>query len=390
MKSGSRIALAVVASLVVAGGAWFALGRPGPDSLLTAIGLQDGAAAKDEAKPQLVVRVSHASREDVPVTFEYTGTIVSPKDAELQARVTGVVTERPFEPGTAVKAGALLFQIDKRPFEIALQSDQAKKTQAEASLGFAKSQVVRAGTLIKKGFETAQRTQQLKSEEITATANVQQAEASIAHDQLNIDYSTIRAPFDGRVSLSLINVGDTVIADQTKLASVVEVDPIDLQVALSADDAEAVREAMASGKANVTLLDSDGKPVRDAKIYKLDNHFDPRTARRLVRALVHNADGRYLPGQFVRARVETGTKERILAPTLALSTQLDQQIVYAVSQDGKVHVLPVETGDTFGSRTAITKGLKVGTVVAVDHLQKLHEGMKVETKPQEDQDASRE
>ena len=246
----------------------------------------------------------------------------------------------------------------------------------------------RASTLIKKGFETAQRTQQLKSQETGASSTLQQAEASIAREKLNIEYSTIRAPFDGRVSLSMINVGDTVILDQTKLASVVQVDPIDLQVALSADDAEAVREAMADGKAKVSLLDADGKPEREATIYKLDNHFDPRTARRLVRALVHNKDGRYLPGQFVRARIETGTKERILAPTLALSTQLDQQIIYAV-KDGTVHVLPVETGDAEGTRTIIAKGLEAGATVAVDHLQRLHQGMAVETKPQDAQAASR-
>lgn len=247
----------------------------------------------------------------------------------------------------------------------------------------------RANTLIKKGFETAQRTQQLKSQRVGATATLNQDTASIAREKLSIEYSTIKAPFDGRVSLSLINVGDTVIKDQTKLASVAQIDPIDLQLALSADDAEAVRKAMADGKAKVSLLDADGKPEREATIYKLDNHFDPRTARRLVRALVHNKDGRYLPGQFVRARVETGTEVRILVPTLALSTQLDQQIVYQIDEDGTVRVRSVETGGAFETRTAIVKGLEAGTMVAVDHLQRLHQGMKVEVNPQKNRTALR-
>ncbi len=385
------VALFAVALFALTAGAWIAMGRPSPGDLIADLPFGGTENGKDDGpkKPPLKVSVAEAKLEEVPITFEYTGTIVSPKDAELQARVTGVVTDRPFEPGSMVTKDQLLFQIDKRPFEISLKSDEAKKSQAEASLGFAKSQVSRASTLIKKGFETAQRTQQLKSQEAGASSALQQAEAGIEREKLNIEYSTIRAPFDGRVSLSMINVGDTVIMDQTKLASVVQVDPIDLQVALSADDAEAVREAMSAGKAKVSLLDADGKPEREAKIYKLDNRFDPRTARRLVRALVHNEDGRYLPGQFVRARVETGTRTRILVSTLALSTQLDQQIVYAVDKDGTVRVLPVETGDVYGTRTAITKGLKADTMVAVDHLQRLHEGMKVEVKPQEAQDASR-
>lgn len=389
MRFRYRVALVSIAVFAAAAGGWIVMGRPGPGELVTKLPFGGGADEAAEPKaPTLTVRVAKVIRKAVPISFEYTGTIVSPKDAELQARITGVVTERPFEPGSMVAKDQLLFQIDKRPFEISLESDKAKKSQAEASLGFAKSQVSRASTLIKKGYETAQRTQQLKSQEIGATSALQQDEAAIARDKLDIDYSAIRAPFDGRVSLSTINIGDTVIKDQTKLVSVVQIDPIDLQVALSAEDAEAVRAAMADGKAKVSLLDSDGKPEREATIYKLDNRFDPRTARRLVRALVHNKDGRYLPGQFVRARVETGTKERILVPTLALSTQLDQQIVYAVDGDGTVRVKPVEIGDAYGTRTAVTKGLDAGTAVAVDHLQRLHEGMKVDLQAQDDQDAS--
>ena len=90
----------------------------------------------------------------------------------------------------------------------------------------------------------------------------------------------------------------------------------------------------------------------------------------------------------MRTRITTGTEGRVLVPTLALSTQLDQQIIYTVDKDGVVRVKPVEIGDAFGDRTAITKGLEAGVEVAVDHLQRLHEGLKVDTKPQAEQAAS--
>lgn len=382
------VVLVGIVIVAAAAGTWLALGRPTPDAMLANLPFGgEREAAKPE--PKQTVTTVPSTREAVPVAFEYTGTIISQKDAELQARVTGVVTERPFEPGGAVSKDALLFQIDKRPFEIALKSAQAQKSQAQAQLTFAKAQVGRATTLTKRGYETEQRAQQLVSQEATANASLEQAEAAIAREQLNIDYSTIRAPFDGRVSLSLINVGDTVIADQTNLASVVQIDPIDVQVALSAQDAEAVRKSMTKGEARVLLLDDNGKVVRDATIYQLDNRFDPRTARRLVRAKINNNDGAYLPGQFVRTRIETGTEQRILVPTVALATQLDQQIVYAVDPKGIVRVLPVETGDAFGDKTAITKGLEPGTAVAVDHLQRLHQGLKVDPKGTDDRSASR-
>ena len=372
------IALFVVVLVVAGAGGWLALGRPGPDALMASLPI--GGETQTAPEPKLVVEVAETTREDVPITFDYTGTIISQKDAELQARVTGVVTDRPFEPGSAVSKDQLLFQIDTRPFEIALKSAEAQKSQAEANLTFAKSQVGRASVLTKRGYETEQRSEQLVSQEATASSSLQQAEAAIAREKLNIDYSTIRAPFDGRVSLSLINVGDTVILDQTNLASVVQIDPIDVQVALSAADAEAVHAALEKKDAKVSLLDEAGKPERDARIYQLDNRFDPRTARRLVRALLPNKDGHYLPGQFVRTRLTVGTASRILAPTLALSTQLDQQIIYAVDKDGTVRVVPVETGDAYGASTVITQGLDAGMTVAVDHLQRLHKGMKVEIK----------
>lgn len=377
--------MALLAGASVLAGGWLLLDRPMPGAVLAA--LHGGAGAERPAKREPTVTVAEAVAREVPVAFDYTGTIVSPKDAELQARVTGVVTARPFEPGSAVAAGDLLFQIDKRPFEIALKVAEAQKTQAEASLSFARAEVERARTLNKKGYETTQRTQQLLSQQTTAESSLQQAEAAIARETLNIEYSTLRAPFAGRVSLSLVNIGDTVIADKTELASVVQVDPVDLQVALSASDADAVRRAMAAGSATIGIIGDGGEPERSATIYQLDNRFDPRTARRLVRALVHNADERYLPGQFVRARVETGSVRRVLVPTVALATQLDQQIVYAVHDDGTVATVPVETGTAYGALTAITRGVEPGLRVAVDQLQRLRAGEHVVARSAPDRSA---
>ena len=120
------VVLVTVALFVAAAGGWIAMGRPGPSGLIAGLPFGGQADKGDGAKqPVLTVSVAEATREAVPVTFDYTGTIISPKDAELQARVTGVVTERPFEPGSAVAKDQLLFQIDKRPFEIALESAEA-------------------------------------------------------------------------------------------------------------------------------------------------------------------------------------------------------------------------------------------------------------------------
>ena len=373
MRAGARNGLIGLAALMAAGGGWIAAGKPVPGFLAAHPGRQE--AAKPERL--LAVAVAEARTEQVPVAFTYTGTVISQKDALLQARVTGVVTERPFEPGSHVRKGDVLFRIDKRPFEVALETAKAQQEQAKAQLEFAQAEVARTSELASKGYASEQRAQQQESQRASAAARLQEAEAAIARQELNIAYAVVTAPFDGRASLSNVNIGDLVTENQTELVSVVQTDPIDLQMALSAEDSEAIRVALKDGAVTVTLLDERNNPVREAAIYQLDNRFDPRTARRLVRARVENADERFLPGQFMRARVQVGTQERLLVPTVALSSQLAQRLVYVVEEGGRVRQRPVETGPDYGERTAILRGLKAGERVVTDHIQRMHDGIMV-------------
>lgn len=375
----TAVKVGVGAGLIVLAGAggWYAAGRPTPERMVAALPFTGGDTAIEPAEPPLDVRVITVRKVKVPIAFTYTGTIISQQDATLQARVTGNVTERPFEPGGHVKKGQVLFHIDPRPFEVALQTAKSQQAQAQAQLTFAQAEVDRTETLADKGYATEQRFQQLQANRTSAVAQVQGAEAAIARQNLNLDYAVVNAPFDGRASLSTINPGDLVIENQTQLVSVVQLDPIDIQMALSSEDSEAVRAAMRDGGVTVSVLGEDGKPVREAKIYQLDNRFDPRTARRLVRALMPNDDERFLPGQFVRASIRTGTKERLLVPTAALDSQLAQQIVYTVDAGGKIQQKPVTTGDTYGENTAILDGLADGDQVVVDHLQEMRQNLKV-------------
>ena len=366
-----------VGALGIGVGGWWANGHPIPNFLAHHFHLARKAGEKPKAEPKLEVKVFEASKQQVPVVFEYTGTIISPNDAALQARVTGQVAERSFEPGGHVKKDQVLFRIDPRPFEVALQSAEAQRDQAQANLQFAQAEVERTEQLADKGYATQQRAQQNTSNQATAVARLQEAEAAIAREKLNLTYAVVRAPFDGRSSLSMVNLGDLVIENQTNLVSVVQVDPIDIQMALSSEDSEAVREALARGSVKVQLLDVRRNPEREATIYRLDNRFDPRTGRRLIQASLDNKDERYLPGRFVRARIEVGRQERLLVPTIALSAQLDQQVVWTVDEHGKVQMSPVEIGDVYGENTAVVKGLNPGQLVVVDHLQSMRQNLKV-------------
>lgn len=367
-------------ALALAGGGWVVAGKPSPSAMMAMLPGLGPTQDKKPAEPPITVTVVQARTEAVPISFTYTGTIISQQDAALQARVTGEVTDRPFEPGSHVKKGQLLFRIDKRPFEVALAQAKAQEGQAKAQLQFAQAEVARTDTLADKGYASEQRLQQLQSNAASAAAQVQGAEAAIARQSLNLDYAEVNAPFDGRASLSIINPGDLVIENQTQLVTVVQVDPIDVQMALSSEDSEALREALQKGEVTVEVLDDAGKPIRTAKIYQLDNRFDPRTARRLVRALMQNEDERFLPGQFVRARVTLGREDKLLVPTIALSARLAQQIVYAVDDQGIVRQKPVTTGDSYGDNTSILAGLKPGERIVTDHLEDMRQDIKVEVR----------
>ena len=252
MRAGFRYGLVGLAAFAAGAGLWWGIGHPLPPG---AAGALPGPVARFLAPqapltprapeaPAFDVAVARAATETVPVAFSYTGTVISPKDAALQPRVTGVVTERPFEPGGHVRKGQILFRIDPRPFEVALRTAEAQREQAAAQLAFADAEVERTQPLADKGYASEQRFQQLESNRQVARSRVQEAEAAIARQRLNLDYAVIRAPFDGRSGLSDVNVGDSVNENATQLVSVVQVDPIEVQVALSAEDSEAVRAAL--------------------------------------------------------------------------------------------------------------------------------------------------
>lgn len=382
MRFRFRYGLAALSIAALGAGVWHFAVEPLPGLAALSGGGETARRAVAAAEPELEVTVVPARLATVPRAFEYTGVIVSPKDATLRARVTGTVMERPFEPGAHVEQGAVLFRIDPRPFEVALEVAKAQREQAKAQLAFAEIEVGRYSQLEDEGFASQQRLQQLQSNRSVAAGRLRETEAEVARQELNLRYSVVRAPFAGRASLSDINIGDLVTENVTDLVSVVQTEPIDVQVALSAADSAALQRAMERGDPFITVVEDDAHPERRARIYKLDNRFDRNTARRLVRAWIDNRDERFLPGEFVRTRVHVGEDERVLVPTVALSSLLEQRVVYAIAEDGKVRLAPVETGGTYGQMTAIRQGLDAGTLVATDHLQSLTQNQRVRVRRQ--------
>lgn len=340
--------------------------------------VSESANGAPDVGPAVPVHVTTTATTMVPIAFTYTAVAKSPEIVQLQARVTGQILRRPFQPGSAVNKGDLLFQIDERPFAAALAQDTAQRAEASADQTYYAAEVGRYTQLHSSGFASTERMQQATRNRDTAGARINAAEARMMVDELNIEFATVRAPFSGHAGITDVNVGDVVTANQSMLVGLASLDPIDVQVAVSTKDLHAMRDAIVSGRhPQFQLLGLDGKPNgRVAEIREYDDSANPRTARLLVRARMDNPKRDIAPGDFLRVRIQVGEQQRLLVPTAALSSDLDQQIVFQIS-DGTAHALPVETGDSFGSRTAILSGLVSGATIATDDIQRLHDGQQV-------------
>ncbi len=306
MRTRLRYGLAGLALILVGIGAWAAMGHPLPAAVLKALPAlsQDasqqpplGGRSRPErpGEPEFAVGVVEAKMATVPISFDYTGVIVSPQDAGAAATRDGRHHRAALRARWYGQEGPGAVP-DRPP---ALRGGTEKTPRPRASgprprWEFAEAEVQRTDTLADKGYATQQRLQQLESNGPRPRARFRRPRPRLparSSTRLRRD----QGAFDGRASLSGINIGDLVTANATNLVSVVQIDPIDVQVALSTDDSKAVRAAMQGGGAALTVLGDDDEPGREAKVYKLDNRFDPATARRLIGAKLANADGLYLP-----------------------------------------------------------------------------------------------
>ncbi|MBW4025237.1 MAG: efflux RND transporter periplasmic adaptor subunit [Proteobacteria bacterium] len=336
-----------------------------------------GHSQQAAAKP-LQVKATQVREASLPVESSYTGVVISPRDTEIKARVSGYVMSRPFLPGSMVKANDVLFTIDPRPYEVQLAQDVGKRKQAQSLITYYSDEVARYKPLERRGYATQERLELARKNLGQAEGQLSVAEAQIAQQELNLAYATVRAPYSGRTGVTDVNVGDLVSADQTNLVRLTQVNPILIQVALSESDVRAVQAVLKrNAPATLEIVHRDGTRERhEARIVMVDNQFNSSTARLRVRAVIDNADDSLIPGAFLNVRLELGHEQKLVVPTRALTAQLDQHLVYLLN-DGKAHVRQVQTGRQYHDDTVINKGVKAGDVIAINHLQNLNDGTAV-------------
>jgi multidrug efflux system membrane fusion protein len=363
-----------------------ALGVAGAATILAEIGwwkpfsTQSAARGGGVAVP---VTTDKARRTDVPIFLTGLGTVQAFNSVLIKSRVDGQIVKVGYEEGHDVHAGDVLIEIDRAPFEAVLAQVEANKLKDQAQLDNVRLDLARYTNLAKTSAVTAQQLD-------TTRALVAQTEASIKADQALIDtaqvqlnYSTIRSPIDGRAGTRLVDAGNIVRAtDSTGIVSINQIHPIFVSFALPSDSLPQLRAAK-DGEVMVTALDRDAEVLATGVLAVIDNQINPATGTINYKAKFDNADDALWPGQFVKLRIQLATRRNVIAvPVTAVQQGPDGPYAFVVGDDRIVQKQPLKVGVLNKTTAIIDGGLQPGEQIVTDGHYRIQAGSKVDVTAQ--------
>ena len=364
-------------------------------ALLVALGLGltgcSRAAPEGPAPTPIEVMVSYPAKRQVTDSSDYTGRIAAVDSVEVRARVSGYLDKISFKEGTLVKKGEVLFEIDPRPFQAQVDFAKAQLVSAEAFVKKAKADNARNKfTARTPGAVSQQELDQSQAAEEQAAADVEKAKAALETNSLNLGYTKVLSPIDGRISRFNLTVGNLVTQDQTLLTTIVSVDPMYGYFDVDERTVLQVRQMIRQGKVKsardidwpvfLSLANEEGFPHKGT-INFVDNQINPRTGTLRLRGVFANPDEALTPGYFGRFRVPIGVPhDALLVTDRAIDTDQGQKIVYVIDKCNKVVVRPIRSGALNDGLRVIEEGLQPGEQIVVNGIQQVRAGMAVEPK----------
>ena len=331
--------------------------------------------------PAADVTVSKPEQKQVVNWNEFTGRTAAVKLVNVTPRVSGYIVDIPFKEGDLVHKGDVLFQIDPRPYQHAYEQAVGQLQQAQANqqlqdVTFARQQRLReTGVIAKEDFDTA------LSNKSQAAAQVVAAQAALNSTQLNVEFTHVASPIDGRVSRQLVNIGNLVQADSTRLTTIVSVDPI--YAYFSMDELAALRYQRLTREGKLTTAENGKVPVylqlqdetgfpHQGTIDFSDNSFDSSTGTLLVRGTFPNTDGFLTPGNFVRIRIASSPKyDALLVADRAIGSDQDQSFVYVVDSKKIARLRHITTGQLADGLRVVKSGLQPDDSVIINGIIKV-------------------
>ncbi|HRD49094.1 MAG TPA: efflux RND transporter periplasmic adaptor subunit [Candidatus Contendobacter sp.] len=351
------------------------------------------ALAQTPPRPPTPVTVVEIKLENTPATFEFTGKTASSRQVEINARVEGYLEKIAYVEGSLIKTGQLLFQLDPKPFQAALDSAKAALTQQEALLTRARQTLARVKPLAKQNAVSQQDLDNATASVLASEAQVQAAKAQVDQAQLNLGYTTIRSPLNGLSSSANYREGALIRAggSGSQLTTIVQLDPMWVNFGVGENEVlkiKAQREAgqlkgPGLGKVEVDLILADGSTYpQQGRITFVDPVVNAQTGTYNIRAEVPNPNNQLSPGQFTRVQLKGAVRPNaIMVPQVAVMQGPSGKFVFVVSPDHTAQPKPVQVGDWYGDQWIVNSGLQAGDRVVVDGAVRLQPGAPVQIKP---------
>jgi len=333
-----------------------------------------------QSGPPPAVLVQPAELKPIAAQSEFIGRALAVDKVELRARVKGFLGPRMFKDGDLVNKDQVVFTIEREPFQAAVDQKIAQRDAAKAALTNAELQLRRAAELLRTNTGTQQTYDQRLSEQLQAKAQLEDSSAQLRDAEIQLSYTEIRSPIDGRIGRAMASPGNIVGPDTGVLALVVSETPIRVQFPVTQRELLDARRDKAAGDPLIVLL-----RLADGSLYKekgqldfIDVTVDPKTDGQIVRATFPNTDGTLTDGQTVRVIIEQEKPQTVIAvPQQAIAIDQTGPYLFIVNDKNVVELRRVKTGVLREGMLSITEGLKAGEKVIIQGQQRVREGMTV-------------
>ena len=364
----------VLALVLAAGGGWYWYGNSGG-------GPKQQAAQRGPAPSGVPVEVAEARQANLPIYLNGLGNAQAFNTVTVRSRVDGEITKVAFQEGQVVHEGDLIAQIDARPYQAALDQARAKKQQSEATLTSGRSDLERTRQLSGRGFAPLQQLDQQTATVGSTTAQIAMDQAAIETAEIQLGFTTIRAPITGRTGVRMVDQGNIVRAsDQTGIVEIAQTDPISVLFTAPEQQLPAIARAMRDGAVRVSAMATDGtETLAEGTLSLINNQVDPASGTVRLKATFENTSDRLWPGLSVNTRLLVRTLTNVVAvPADAIQRGQSELFVFLAKDDGTVEKRTVTVGPFTEGQAVVEAGLKAGDRVVTLGQSRLQAGTRIE------------
>jgi RND family efflux transporter MFP subunit len=340
-----------------------------------------GASAQGPQRPRVVsVELAKAERKSVPVDVDAIGTVTPISSVALKSRLETTIVSVHFEDGAKVNEGDLLFTLDSRQIDAQIEQAEGMLAKDQAQLEGAQRDLRRYSDLVAKGATTQVNVDNAKTQSDILIGTIKADQSALDNLRVQKSYTTIRAPFSGRISAANVKVGNFVRpADTAPLAVINQMAPVYVTFAIPQRVLVDLRDAMAKGDSRVIATIPGHQRSEDGKVAMVENSVDSTTGMVTVRGIMNNANETLWPGILVATKLIIRSEDSVVVPTVAVQRSQSGNYVFVV-KDGVSKVRPVKVDRTFQGVSVISEGLSGAEDVVVDGQLLLSDGSRVESR----------